>query len=478
MKMTQHKHRSIGMQNIVFYVLLALVIGLLAFFSREFRWQSDWTFGNRNSLTTTTQSLLEKIDKPLRFTAYVPDNPKIREQLKRLVNKYQRVKPELTLAFVNPDLEPARAKAAGVDHAGQLLLQVGTRSELVDSVSEQVIANALLRLSREGEHMVIFLEGHGERNPLADHSKGMSRFVAKLERSGFRVQPHSIVRTQSIPDNARFVVIAAPEKDFLPGEVAIIRDYIKQGGNLLWLAEPGGLKGLQGLADLLGVRVYEGTVLDANKQLHDLLGVSHPAVVPVVDYGNAPLGEKLSGSQSMFPFATMVERHPEPSADALAWQAETFLLTLPNSWMETSAIDGSVTYEEEQGDELGPISLGVSLTRLLERPSDTDVAAGGQALPKASATNERQQRVAVVGDSDFLLNSFIGEGENLTLGTNIFNWLSADDKLLHVPVVAAPDTTFEMNDRLGVVLALFFLFVLPLGLVLVGVVIWYRRRRR
>lgn len=478
MKMTRHKHRSIGVQNIVFYVLLLFVVGLLAFFSREFRWQSDWTFGNRNSLTTTTQSLLENIDEPLRFIAYVPDNPTMHEQLERFANKYRRVKPNLTVEFVNPDLEPARAKAAGVDYAGQLVIQVGTRSEVVDSVSEQVIANALLRLNREGKPMVIFLEGHGERNPLADHSKGMSRFVASLERSGFRVQPHSIVRTQSIPDNARFVVIAAPEEDFLPGEVAIIRDYIKQGGNLLWLAEPGGLKGLQGLADLLGVRVYEGTVLDANKQLHDLLGVNHPAVVPVVDYGNSPLGDKLTGSQSMFPFATMVEQHPEPSSDALAWQANEFLLTLPNSWMETSVIDGSVTYEEEQGDELGPITLGVSLTRLLERPDGGDEAAGGQVLPEASTANERQQRVVVVGDSDFLLNSFIGKGVNLKLGSNIFNWLSVDDKLLHVPVVAAPDTEFEMNDRLGMVLALFFLFALPLSLVLAGVVIWYRRRRR
>ncbi|PID50140.1 MAG: ABC transporter [Proteobacteria bacterium] len=479
MKMTKHAHHSLLLQNMIFYLLLAAIVGLLAFFSREFRIQADWTQGQRNSLTASTQQLLESIEQPLKFVAYVPDEQALHAQLERLVNKYRKVKADTQLEFVNPDLDPARAKADGVDYAGQLAIHLGSRSEVVDSVSEQVIANALLRLSRTGDHLIVFLEGHGERDPLSDTSNGLSRLREILERSGFAVQPHSLVRTQSIPDNARFLVIASPQREVLPGEVDVILDYIRQGGNLLWLADPGGLQGLQDLADLLGIRVHEGTVLDANEQLHALLGITHPAVVPVVDYGRSVLGEKLTGSQSLFPFATMVERHPRarPTLGALAWNTDEFLMTLPNSWMETSPIDGSVTYEEEAGDQLGPVPIGLTLTRLLEKPQDS-LGSAANDFSIASSTDERQQRIVVIGDSDFLLNSFIGKGVNLTLGSNIFNWLASDDQLLHIPVVTAPDTNFHMNETLGVVLALFFLFVLPLGLVLAGVIIWLRRRRR
>lgn len=472
MKMTKGMHRSIGLQNAIFYILFFIVIGLLAFLSREFHFQADWTYGNRNSLTEATRSLLQKVDEPLMFVAYVPDDPALQEQLRKLVAKYQRVKPDIKLEFVNPDLEPVRAKQDGIQYAGQMAIHLGDRSEVVEQTTEPVIANAIQRMSRGSERLVVFLEGHDERDPLADTSNGLSQFLSTLERSGFKVQPHNLVRTQTIPDNARFLVIASPQKDLLPGEVEVIKKYVERGGNLLWLQDPGGLHGLKPLADLLGLKVSEGTVLDANEQLHEVLGVTHPAIVPVVDYGKSVIAEKLTGSQSLFPFATMVEPNPVKEQTSLVWQQDELLNTLPNSWLETDKVDGAVTYEEEKGDVLGPISIGFTLTRLLDQPENT------QGSTSANPKQERQQRVVVIGDSDFLINSFIGKGVNLDLATNIFNWLSADDNLLNIQVNNAPDTNFAMGDTSSLVLASFFLIVLPLTLLLLGTMIWLRRRRR
>lgn len=472
MKMTKGLHRSLGVQNAIFYILFFVAIGLVAFLSREFHFQSDWTYGNRNSLSDATRSLLERTTEPLKFVAYVPEDAMLQEQLRKLVAKYQRVKPDIKLEFVNPDLDPVRAKQDGIQYAGQMAIYLGERSEVVEQTTESVIANAIQRMSRGAERLVVFLEGHEERNPLSDNSNGLSQFLTSLERSGFKVQPHNLIRTQSIPQNARFLVIASPQKDLLPGEVDILKKYLEQGGNLLWLQDPGGLHGLKPLADLLGLKISEGTVLDANEQLHAALGVSHPAVVPVVDYGKSPIAEKFTGSQSLFPFSTMVERHPVADKNALVWQTEELLTTLPNSWLETAAIDGAVTYEEENGDVLGPISIGFTLTRLLEQPE------AAPTIEAASAKQERQQRVVVIGDSDFLINSFIGQGINLDLATNIFNWLSDDDNLLNIQVNSAPDTNFSMGETGSVVLASFFLILLPLILVLLGTLIWLRRRRR
>lgn len=471
MKMTKGLHRSIGVQNAIFYLLLLAVIGLLAFLSREFHVQSDWTYGNRNSLTEATRSLLEKVDQPLKFVAYVPEDAALQEQLRKLVAKYQRVKTDIKLEFVNPDLDPVRAKQDGIQYAGQMAIHLGERSEVVEQTTEAVIANALQRMSRGAERLVVFLEGHEERDPLSDNSSGLSQFLSTLERSGFKVQPHNLVRTQSIPNNARFLVIASPQKDLLPGEVDVLKKYVEQGGNLLWLQDPGGLHGLKPLADTLGLKISEGTVLDANEQLHAVLGVTHPAVVPVVDYGRSSIAEKFTGSQSLFPFSTMVERNPVEDKNALAWDAQELLTTLPNSWLETGKVDGAVTYEEDKGDVLGPISIGFTLTRLLEQPIGTETT-------PANPQKERQQRVVVIGDSDFLINSFIGQGINLDLATNIFNWLSADDNLLNIQVNNAPDTNFALGETASFILASFFLIVLPLSLITLGSIIWFRRRRR
>lgn len=469
MKMSKNVHRLVGLQNAMFYLLFVVVIGLLGFFGREFKFAADWTYGSRNSLSTPTQTLLQTLQQPLKFIAYIPENPTLQGQVKQLVGKYQRIKADTTLEFVNPDLDPTRAKQDGVEHAGQLAIHLGEHKEVMDSASEETIGNAIQRMSRGGERLVVFLEGHGERQPLATQSTGMSQLVANLQRSGFKIQPHNLVRTQSIPQNASFAVIASPQQDFLPGEVDVLKKYVEQGGNLLWLQDPGGLHGLQPLEELLGLQIYEGTVIDANQQLQALLGINHPAVVPVVDYGKSEIVQKLAGTQTIFPFATMIARDPQAStkSGALAWQAEEFLNTLPTSWLESSGVlEGAVKFDEGSNDQAGPVPIGVTLTRTLEASTNKPDA------------KPREQRVVVIGDSDFMLNSFIGLGANLDLASNTFNWLSADDNLLEVPVIRAPDTKLALSETAGFVLGTFFLFILPIGLLLAGVLIWWRRRRR
>ncbi len=479
MKMTRNKHRFIHLQNAIFYILFALVIGLLAFFSRQFSYQADWTYGNRNSLSSTTQTLVSSLAEPLKFVAYVPDNPALQEQLRRLIAKYQRIRGDIRLEFVNPDLDPVRARQDGVQYAGQMAIHLGARSEVIDSASEQVIANALQRMSRGAERLVVFLEGHDERDPLAEHSAGLAQFVTLLSRNGFQVQPHNLVRSQSVPDNARFLVIAAPRKDLLPGEVQVITDYVEQGGNLLWLHDPDSSESLGPLADLLGIQLGGGTVVDANEHLHALLGIDHPALVPVVDYGRSVLAEQLTGSQSLFPFATRVARSPQPGEGALVMQVDEFLNTLPNSWLESGPVEGSIDYVEDDGDQLGPISIGLALTRLLETPEgEVPPASPEGASGQGESSAPQQQRIVVVGDSDFMLNASIGRGVNVDLATNIFNWLSDDDNLLNIKASAAPDTTLEMSETLTLVLATFFLLALPIILLAAGMIIWLRRRRR
>jgi ABC-type uncharacterized transport system involved in gliding motility auxiliary subunit len=86
--------------------------------------------------------------------------------------------------------------------------------------------------------------------------------------------------------------------------------------------------------------------------------------------------------------------------------------------------------------------------------------------------------VAIVGDGDFLSNAFLGNGGNLDLGLNLINWLSSDDELIAIPARTAPDTQLILSDTAVLVIGVGFLALLPLGLALTGVLVWYRRRRR
>lgn len=452
--MNKQSHIALRIQSIVFTLLFMTIIGLLAWLGKTYHKSFDVTQNRQNSLSEATQQLLLRLDKPLKLTAYVPDDATVHGALKKLVTKYQKYKNDTELEIVNPDLNPERAKVDGIQYSGQLLISLGDKSETVNTVEEQVIINVLQRLSRDKPRLAIFLEGHGERSPIQENPNGLSKLATVLERKGFSFQPHNLLRSQTIPDSASFIIIAAAKKDYIEGEVKLITEYIKKGGNLLWLHEPGPLKGLDDLEQQLGLELREGVLLDANKALQEMLGIKHPAVIAIVDYGPSQLTTDLS-AHSLFPFSTAVIRDQE-SKD-LDWDYQPLLTTLPTSWLESGEIQGNVKFDDE-ADVPGPLDIAMQLIRARD--------------------DGKEQRIFVVGDSDFLNNTYIGQGSNLELASNIFNWLGEDDELLSIGSITTADTKLELAGWALYGTALFFLLVLPIGLLLIGTVRWYRRRKR
>jgi ABC-type uncharacterized transport system involved in gliding motility auxiliary subunit len=435
---------------------------LLAWLGKTYHKDFDLSLKQQNSLHASTQKFLMKLDKPLKLTAYVPDDATVHTGLKKIVAKYKKYKANTELEFVNPELSPKRAKDDGIQYSGQLKITLGDRSETVNSADEQTFVNVLQRISRDKPRLALFIEGHGERSILSEKSSGLSQFVGALEKQGFSFQPHNLIRTQSIPDGVSFVVIATPQKDFLEDEVKIIQEYIKKGGNLLWLHDPGSINGLDALEQQLGLVVHEGTIVDANQALQKMLGIKHPAVIAVIDYGDSEMTKDLS-AHVLFPFPTAIVRDDEVKDSG--WQYQPILTTLPTSWLESGDIEGSVKFDAD-ADKQGPLAIGMVLTQSKSKESSD------------SKLNTPEQRVLVLGDGDFLANNFIGQGSNLDLAKNMFNWLGSDDELLSIKAIKAPDAELKMPGWALFGSGLFFLILLPAGLVFIGTIRWLKRRRK
>lgn len=469
-------HLALRLQNVIFTLLFVLVVGLLAYVGKTYNKRFDVTQSQRNSLSETMQTMLLKLDKPLDITAYVPDDAVVRSSLKQLIDKYKKHHKEIKIEFVNPDLNPTRAQEDGIAYSGQLLLKYNNKSEAINSVDEQNVLNVLQRLSREKERIVIFLEGHGEASPLEDKSNGVSKLAQVLEKKGFNLQPHNILRTQSIPDNASFVVIAAPKKAYLEAEVELIIKYVESGKNLLWLHEPGEIFGLDDLEQQLGLELQLGTLLDANQDLQRMLGIQHPAAIAIIDYGPSELTKDLA-AHTLFPFATTIEKDTENSnnnssdsssndsnENNFSWKYQPLLSTMITSWLESGDIQGNVKFDDD-ADKPGPLTMGMALTQVNINAVNPDT----KVIP--------EQRVLVLGDSDFIRNNYIGQGSNLEFSNNIFNWLSADDELVSIKTNVVSGTTLHLSKAGRIGLTLLWLG-LPLVLFACGTWRWLRRRKR
>ncbi len=455
MEITPKSRLLLRLQGLAFVVLFLGIVGSLAWLSSRYVHQADWTAGGRNTLTADSRKLLEGMEGPIRITAFARENEALRKPISDLIGRYQRVKDDIELSFVNPDTDPEQVRELGISLDGELLIRYQGRSEKIQQLSEQPITNALQRMARQGERWILFLAGHGERDPLGEANHDLGNFGRELQRKGLKVQTINLTLTPTIPDNTHLLVLASPQVPLLAGEVKLIRDYLNQGGNLLWLAEPEGLQGLEPIAEDLGMELLPGRMVDATTQL---FGINDPAFVLIPEYPLHPATRDLD-SLTLFPEVAALEAQTEAP-----WQVDPLLTTLERTWTEVGPLEGDIQYDADTDERAGPLDIGLVFTRELDMQGD--------------ALENRQQRIVVIGDGDFLSNAFLGNGANLSLGLNLIHWLGHDDAFIAIRARSAPDTQLTLSPTAQAIIAFGFLFVLPGLLLLSGLGIWLRRRAR
>lgn len=456
MKVTRRTRLLLRLQSLVFAVLFIAIIGMLGWLSTQYVYQADWTRGARNTISAGSQQLLGEMDGVVQITAYVREDEFTRGHITALVGTYQRFKDDIELEFINPDLAPERVRDLGIASGGEVIIRYQGRTEKIQTLNEQQLTNALLRLTRQSERWVVFITGHGERRSSGETNHGMGTFSKELERKGLNVQAVSLVESE-IPTNTNLLILASPQTGLLPGEMDKLLAYVEAGGNLLWLTEPDTPNALEPLAEQLGINVLPGTVVDATTQM---FGIENPTFVVITGYPRHGISRNMN-SVTVFPEATALE-----TIDSAAWNVVPLLTTLEHSWTELGDIEGTVSFDSGSDERAGPLDIGVALTRT---PGDAS---------EDTESTPSEQRIVVIGDGDFLSNTYLGNPGNLDLGLNIVRWLSHDDATIEIRVTAAPDTTLVLGRTAQAIIAIGFLVGMPLLLLLAGLVIWLRRRRR
>lgn len=449
---------QLRLANLSFVVLLLAVVGLLLWLSRSYHVRVDLTQSSRHSLSEASVAVLARLPEPLKVTAFASQRGELRTVLRDFLAKYQRHKPDITLEFVDPDSQPERVRAAGVQFDGELLLEYGEARETVapTKLNEENFTNALTRLGRRAERWVVFLSGHGERSPERQANFDLSNWAAHLGKRGFKTRTLALGDHPQIPQNTSVLVIAGPRTQLLPGEVKELEAYLKRGGNLLWLHDPGPLYGLTRIGEALGVEFQPGVLIDPASAA--ITGQAD--VIVVAKYGNHPVVRGFA-DLTVFPHAAGISVQKREG-----WTSSVLLDTRNSAWSETGPMQGEIRFDKGK-DIPGPLALGVALTREIEAVE-----------PGADKAARREQRVAVIGDGDFLANSFLENAGNLQLGMSLVNWLARDDAYVSIPVKTARDRALNLTRNAQIAIAGGFLILLPLALGASGLVIWLRRRKR
>jgi ABC-type uncharacterized transport system involved in gliding motility auxiliary subunit len=453
MQITPRTRLVAGAQTAVFVLLMLSIIGMLAWLSEHYKARWDWTAAGRNTLTEPSRVLLRRLDDPIEITAYVRTQPLIRQSILQLLERYRRYKPDIRLRFVNPDLVPNEVRARKISVDGEMVVSYRQREEHARTATEEALTTALERLARADARWIGYISGRGERDLLGAASYDLGKLGEKLQRQGFKLHALTLGQIGEIPAATAVLVVSPGREDLPTDEVDAVLRYLDKGGNLLWLAEPGPLRGMEAVASALGIAFEPGTIVDPTTQV---LGISHPAFAPVSAYPSHPVTRNLE-LVTVYPHAVGIA-WSQPQG----WRTRGILSTGLRAWSETDDLTGELRFNDA-ADVSGPLDIGIAMQRTLAANERQD--------------QDKEQRVIIIGDGDFLSNAYLGGGSNLDLALNVFNWLAGDDALIDIPARSAPDLAFELSRTTAVLIRFGVMFALPALLLGTGFFIWRRRRR-
>lgn len=404
----------------------------------EYIYYYDSTMYNRD----TTMSLIEKAKKAARvlhldFDEILPPS-EIKKQVDLLPEKNRLVR------FINYD-----NKSIPLRMFDDIFRYPGEK----DIISK-------LKTFIEEPGKVGVLAGNGERstNSLAENSykiitKGVN-VRGSLINAGFDILDLKLDTINKIPLTLDVLIIADPKIEYTETQLIKINKYIKEGGNLLIAGEPRKEYILNPLLNKLGVNFTEGTLLQKNENYD----------------------------------ADLIQGKFTPEAKELGFSFyDDATVTLPNAtnleiknnqeYTITPLLIGKkeLTYNNLQDFDLK--TQKINFDSIPNSQMDANLA-----MVLTKDINNKQQKIIVIGDADFMSLSELNRNNlknvNTSLAIKMFKWFSDNEYPVSVSRPGAIDTKIkitrtEINWLKAIVFA-----IIPLCIILFGSILLIRRRRK
>jgi ABC-2 type transport system permease protein len=450
----------------------------------------DMTVNHSRTLHKNSIALIKKMDKPLKITTYVNildddyylGKPEVKSADEKSFMQYRRFISGLQMDYVyyydktknvrlyknNPGLsdEAIAKKVAdiqGLDfkdlvppaeirkmvdlhtEENRLVRQLtyGDQktflryfSDMMIYPSEQEITAAIKRIVEPGKIPTFtFLTGNDERSidrkGDADYrtvTKELS-FRYSLINQGFNVDTVSLQR-QTISNNTSVLCIADPKIQFTKSDLEKINRYIANGGNLVISGEPGHMPALSPVLEILGVQLKTDTIKEKSRDF-------------------AP----------DFILASFTKEAGAISPKYKLWKDANDIVSM-------SGVTG-LNYKKTQGFDVVPILADKKNIPL--------------ALTLTRKVKNKQQRIYVSGDADFMSSAELYRGRpttrNFYLITEMFSWLNYGEFPVDVYKPALMDVV--SNDVKGLfMIRLFFFGIFPVSLLIWGSTLLVYRKKR
>jgi gliding motility-associatede transport system auxiliary component len=433
----------------------------------------DLTKNKRYSLSDQTKKILGSLKEDVKVV-YFQKSERMAEGQDRLKG-FEKESSHIKAEYVDPVQKPARAKEHEVTQVPTLVLERGSKREKITNDSEQDITNALIKVTRDTKKTVCFAAGEGEADMDDFSDRGYSAAKGALGKSQYETKKVVLLQEGKIPADCTVIVVPGPQKDFLPAEISLLRDHVKQGGKLFMMVEPE-MKGasypnLTALLKEWNVETAKDVVLDVS--LQSQLAGTGPLMPLAAQY---PYHEITKDFRLATAFQTS-RSMKAGSASVPGVSAQNLVETSAQSWAESDLSLKEPVQFDEGKDQKGPVSLAAVVTVEEPEPSPAPSPAPSPSVsPAEDKPKKPQGRVVAVGDADFATNAFLGFPGNQDLFVNAVAWLAEDADLISIRPREADDQRLFLTAEQQWLAHVLSLLAIPGLFVVAGVWTWWRRR--
>ncbi len=475
------KHLSLGAYSgASIAIAIAIVVAVnMVFGEMPSTWTAiDLTSQKLYSLTDQTREFLKGLQEDV--TIYVIVNEDDQNTfLGQTLQYYEDSSDHITVEYVDPAINPTfhtqytsqnislnsmivvsekRSKVIDASDVFQTSYDYYTGSSTITGYDgEGLITSALDYVTTDHMPKVYITEGHGEYEL-------SSSFEEALDKENVEYENITLLNLESVPDDAACLFINGPLNDFNSDDKDKVIQYLERGGNVVVVVpmSESDLPNFNEILAYMGLQFANGLVVEETQGNYYQ---SPYYLFPTINSSRYTIG--IYGYSYYYIFApySMGLQITDEAAEGMTYS--TFLETSDNSYAKMDMSDlQSITKGDEDVD--GPFQLGVEAVKTIENTEED-----------GTVTSVDATMIAIGCDQIFTDSADqVVSGANRLLFTNIMGSFSDHEMSVSIPVKSYEVSNVLVTQPSLTIIGGLVTVVLPLAFLVIGFVIWFRRRKR
>lgn len=315
---------------------------------------------------------------------------------------------------------------------------------------EGQITSALDFVLSDDMPKIYLTQGHGEYTL-------STSFNAALDKENVEYESINLLNYEAVPDDAACLIVNGATKDFAEMDVTKIIEYLEQGGSVIMVAgyiDRAERPNLDKLYAYMDLEVVDGIVIEQNAQNYTF----YPFYL-LPKLASSVYTAGIYGTGQYYIFAPLAQGIKVLDEGLEGMSYNEFMTTSDKAFSRTNT-ENLQNFDKSSDDIDGPFAIGLSAVKTNEDGSQgTMVVFGcGQLF-----TDE--------------VNSIVS-GSNMALFTNTVGSFVNHDVSVSVPVKSYELSYLIVPQSTANLIGLITVIILPVGCLVAGFIIWFRRRKR